>query len=43
MPCPLVKKKVLLLQEKQLYTLYNTVHFPVSIKTMNINKSHQYV
>lgn len=28
MSCPLVKKEVLLSQEKQLYILYNTVHLP---------------
>lgn len=36
MPCSLVKKEVLLSQEKQLYTLYNTVHLPMSIQTTYI-------
>lgn len=36
MPCPLVKKEVLLSQEKQLYILYNTVHLPMSIQTTYI-------
>lgn len=32
MPCPLIKKEVLLSQEKQLYILYDTVHLPMSIQ-----------
>lgn len=36
MPCPLVKKEVLLSQEKQLYILYDTVHLPMSVQTTYI-------
>lgn len=36
MPCPLVKKEVLLSQEKQLYISYNTVHLPMNIQTTYI-------
>ena len=32
MPCPLIKKEVLLSQEKQLYILYDTVHLPMNIQ-----------
>lgn len=36
MPCTLVKKEVLLSQEKQLYILYDTVHLPMSVQTTYI-------
>lgn len=36
MPCPFVKKEVLLSQEKKPYILYNTVHFPRRIQTTYI-------
>lgn len=41
MSCPLVKKEVLLSQEKQLYILYNTVHLPYEY-TDYAYKGHQY-